>query len=95
MKVYDSTAEVRDELYKIWGPGDDHVCYGTRLFNVTFYANVREVWRRCIVGPVDGALATELLCADGHSFAVEEVRRVVVGSTTGVQPLIHPGLQIW
>lgn len=95
MKVYDSTDEVRDELNKIWGPGYEHVAYGTRLFNVTFYANVLNVWRRCIVGPVDGALATELLCSDGHSFAVEEVHCVVAGDSTGVCPLVYPGLKIW
>lgn len=96
MKVYDSTDEVRDELNKIWGPGDNHVSYGTLLFNVTFYANVRKVWRRCVVGPVDGALATQLLCADGHSFSVEEVQRVVVGDIKyAAYPLFYPGLEIW
>lgn len=95
MKVYDSTSEVRDELYKIWGADCNHVSYCTRFFNVTFYAKVREVWRRCIVGPVDGALATKLLCADGNSFAVEEVRRVVVGKSANTASLRHPELRIW
>lgn len=95
MKVYGSTSEIRDELYKIWGSGCDPVSYDTRFFNVTFYANVQGVWRRCIVGPVDGALATELLCADGHSFAVEEVRRVVIGKSVNAASLRHPELRIW
>ena len=95
MKVYGSNDELRGDLIKIWGPDYDPVSYGTHLFNVTFYANVRDVWRRCIVGPIDGALATQLLCADDHSISVEEVRRVVVGDSTRVCPLIYPEFQIW
>lgn len=96
MKVYDSTDELRDELNKIWGLGDDHVSYDTRLFSVTFYANVLGIWRRCIVGPVDGALATELLCADDHSFSVEEVRRVIVGSDfLRIPQKLFPEIHVW
>lgn len=89
MKVYDSTVEVRDEVNNILS--DDIWAYGERFFNVTFYANVKDVWRRCIVGPVDSSQATELMCSDDHSFAIEEVRRVVLGGSA----LVYPELQIW
>lgn len=91
MRTYDTPEEVHDELNKIWNDDLDAASYGSRLFTVTFYASVKGVWRRCIAGPVDAALATQLLCADDDSFAIEEVRRVMLGDSV----LVYPELQIW
>lgn len=96
MRRYETIGAAQDEMQKVWNYDYGSVMSDDRLFNVTLYADVSGTWRRFIVGPLDAALATQFLVLDGDRWAVEEVRRVVIGSTFSELPEeLFPEIHVW
>ena len=96
MRRYESVGMAQDEMQKTWNYDFGSVMSNDRLFNVTLYADVAGTWRRFIVGPLDAALATQLFVLDGDRWAIEEVNRVIIGSTFSELPEeLFPEIHVW
>lgn len=96
MRRYETVGMVQNEIQRTWNFDFGSVMSDSRLFNVTLYADVAGTWRRFIVGPLDVRLAKQLLMLDGDNWAVEEVRRVIIGSTFADLPdELFPEIHVW
>lgn len=96
MRRYETVGTAQNEMQRIWNFDFGSVISDSRLFNVTLYADVAGTWRRFIIGPLDARLARQFLALDGDSWAIEEVRRVVVGSTfNDLSGELFPEIVVW
>lgn len=96
MRRYETVSTAQNEMQRIWNFDLGSVMSDNRLFNVTLYADVAGTWRRFIVGPLNARFAKQFLALDGDSWAVEEVRRVVIGSTfNDLSDELFPVVHVW
>lgn len=96
MRRYETVEEAQDEMQKVWDYDYGAVTSDERLFNVTLYADVSNTWRRFIIGPLDAALVAQFFVLDGDRWAIEDVRRVIIGSSLSSMPYErYPEICVW
>lgn len=96
MRRYETVGLAQNEMQNVWHGDYGMVTSDERLFNVILYADVSGTWRRFIIGPLDAALVAEFFVLDGDRWAIEDVRRVIVGSSLSSLPEErYPEICVW